>query len=132
MRTIATSRIRRPAILAVALTAALALFGVVAQQADAAKPDQILDAQVRSVNQITCEVTVDVMLNRKGSMQNTIRVSVFGDDGFTRERAATRGATLRIRGTLGAEGSYTGQAMSVDRNGEIDQTIPIGPMNCGV
>lgn len=132
MRTLASSRARRFIVLAVALTAALALFGIVAPSADAAKPDQILDAQVRSVNQITCEVTIDTVLNRKGSMKNDIRVTVFGDNGFEQTLTARRGVTLRIQQTLGAPGVFTGQVASVDRNGEVTQAVPLGSITCGV
>ena len=134
MSRIVQSRARRPLVLATALAAALALMMAVAPGADAAKPNQILDAQVRVVNQVTCEATIDVMLNRKGSMKNDIRVEVVGTGpGFDVTMAADRGATLRVVEPLGSAGVFSGFVYSVHpKSGVTTQRIPLPPIVCGV
>jgi hypothetical protein len=132
MAALITSKARRPLVLAIALTATLALFAAIAPGADATKPDQILDAEVRSVNQATCEVTIDTMLNTRGSMKNDIRVTVFGAGGFERELPARRGATLRVKEQLGGPGFYSAQVTSVNpRTGETAQTMSLPFIVCG-
>ena len=134
MSWIVQSRARRPLVLATALAAALALMMAIAPRAEAAKPLQILDAQVRVVNQVTCEATIDVMLNRKGSMKNDIRVEVIGTGpGFDVTLEAQRGATLRVIEPLGSTGVFSGFVSSVNpRTGETVQRISLRPIVCGV
>lgn len=133
MTTRMPSTTRRSLSLVVALLAALALLSAVASTAEAAKPDQILDADVMVVNQLTCVATIDVTLNTRGSMKNDIEVSVVGQGpGFTVQREARRGATLRVKEPLGAPGVYTGTAVSRNpRTGEVVQTVNIGFITCG-
>jgi hypothetical protein len=133
MKALAASSVRRPLVLAIALLAALAALVVIAPGADAAKPDQIVDAQVRSVNQLTCDVVIDTMLNSRGSMKNDIHVTVFGDGGFQETHAARRGGTIRVTHALGGPGFYTGQVTSVNpRTGAVGQTVSLGFITCGV
>ncbi len=133
MTTRMPSTTRRSLSLVVALLAALALLSAVAATAEAAKPDQILGADVMVVNQLSCVATIDVTLNSRGSMKNDIEVTVVGQGtGFTVQREAKRGAVLRFIEPLGGPGLYTGTAVSRNpRTGAVVQTIDIGFIVCG-
>lgn len=126
MTAIVRSGVRRPLVIAVALATAMALMLTIAPAADAAKPDQIMGAQVRAVNQVTCDAVIDVTLNRKGSMKNDIRVTVFGPNGFEQTHPARRGGVVRVEDTLGGPGVYSAQVASVNpRTGAVAQTMSL-------
>lgn len=132
MTTRMPSTTRRSLSLMVALLAALALVSAVAPGAEAAKPQQILGAEIMSMNHVSCVVTIDARLNSRGPMKNDIEVRVAGQGpGFTVVREAKRGATIRIREALGAPGLYTGTVVSTNpRTGEVSQTVSLGFFTC--
>jgi hypothetical protein len=133
MTALLQQRTRRSLALALALITAVTLLSVVTPRAEAAKPDQIVGADVMGVNQLTCVARIDVDLNTKGSMKNDIEVTVAGTGpGFAVMREAKRGATLRIEESLGGPGLYTGTVGSRNpRTGEVVQTYDLGFITCG-
>lgn len=126
------STTRRSLSLVVALLAALAMLSAIAPRAEAAKPQQIVGAEILAMNLLSCEVTIDAHLNTRGSMKNDIEIRVTGQgSGFTVVRDARRGATVRVRGALGAPGLYSGTVVSRNpRTGEVAQTVNLGFFTC--
>lgn len=131
MATLTQPRLRRAAVLGVALLAIVTMMAVITGKADAAKPDQIVGARYVTMMPGTCDLTIEANLNTKGPMNNDIVFTVFGSGGFTVTRQADRGATIRATAAVAGPGVYSGQVASVDRRtGAEEQVMALGLVSC--